>query len=371
MKPDQFVLERYFARYEFSAPYLLCSSDCDALSLQELLTLADSESLALWKNLSLGYTESQGHPLLLSEISNLYDNIPTSKLLEVIPEEGIFIAMNTLLQPGDHLVVTHPGYQSLYEIARALNCEVSYWQPQPLPGRWYFDVAELADLIRPNTRMLVVNFPHNPTGALPTKDEFQAIVDLAARSNLHLFSDEMYRQLEYHPDERLPAACDLYDKAISLSGLSKSYALAGLRVGWLAVSSPSLIAPLIELKDYTTICGSAPSEILAIAALRAGEAILARSLDIVTANLARLDEFFEQNAATFHWRRPLAGSVGFAELLNGQPIMQFCQQLVEAQGVMLLPSDVYGYESNCFRIGFGRKNMPEALARLQLFLTSA
>ena len=370
MKPDQFVLERYFARYEFSAPYLLCSSDCDALSLQELLALADSDSLSLWDNLSLGYTESQGHPRLLSEVSALYENIPPDQLLEVVPEEGIFIAMNTLLRPGDHLVVTYPGYQSLYEIARALNCEVTYWQPRSLQERWHFDVADLAGLIRPNTRMLVVNFPHNPTGALPDQDEFQAIVDLAARHNLHLFSDEMYRQLEYNPADRLPAACDLYENAISLSGLSKSYALAGLRVGWLAVRNPDLIDPLIELKDYTTICGSAPSEVLAIMALRATETILARSLAIVTGNLARLDTFFEQYASTFRWRRPLAGSVGFAELLTPQPIMEFCQQLVEEQGVMLLPSDVYGYESNCFRIGFGRINMPAALARLEIYLKS-
>ena len=370
MKPNQFVLERYFARYEFSAPYLLCSSDCDALSMQELLALADRDSLALWDKLSLGYTESQGHPQLLSEISSLYEKTSPGQVLEVIPEEGIFIAMNTLLQPGDHLVSTFPGYQSLYEIARALNCEISCWQPRALQDRWHFDVEELAGLIRLNTRMLVVNFPHNPTGALPNRDEFQAIVDLAARHDLHLFSDEMYRQLEYDPADRLPAACDLYEKAISLSGLSKSYALAGLRVGWLAVGAPDLIAPLIELKDYTTICGSAPSEILAIAALRASETILARSLDIVTGNLARLDAFFEQNAEVFHWRRPRAGSVGFAELLTGQPIMEFCQQLVKEQGVMLLPSDVYDYESNCFRIGFGRVNMPAALAQLQVFLDS-
>ena len=370
MKPDQFVLERYFARYEFSAPYLLCSSDCDALSLQELLALADRDSLSLWNNLSLGYTESQGHPLLLSEVAGLYENISPGQVLQVIPEEGIFIAMNTLLQPGDHLVSTFPGYQSLYEIARALNCKVSCWQPRALQNCWHFDVEELAGLFRPNTRMLVVNFPHNPTGALPNRDEFQAIVDLAAHHNLHLFSDEMYRQLEYDPADRLPAACDLYEKAISLSGLSKSYALAGLRVGWLAVGNPDLIAPLIELKDYTTICGSAPSEILAIVALRARDAILQRSFNIVTANLACLEVFFEQYAGTFCWRRPQAGSVGFTELLTAQPIMEFCQQLVEQQGVMLLPSDVYGYDSNCFRIGFGRANMPEALARLQVFLNS-
>jgi len=176
--------------------------------------------------------------------------------------------------------------------------------------------------------------------------------------------------LEYNPADRLPAACDLYENAISLSGLSKSFALAGLRVGWLVVGNPDLIAPLIELKDYTTICGSAPSEILGLAALRARETILARSLKIVTSNLARLDAFFEKNTDTFHWRRPQAGSIGFAELRTEQLILDFCQQLVAEQGVMLLPSNVYGYESNCFRIGFGRKNMPKALDRLQLFLDS-
>ena len=130
MKIQPFKLERYFARYEFSAPYLLSSSDCEALTLPELLAMADEQTLGLWNNLKLGYTESQGHHLLREEVARLYQNIQPEELLIITPEEGIFIAMNALLDQGDQVVTTFPGYQSLYEIANAMGCQVSHWLPK-------------------------------------------------------------------------------------------------------------------------------------------------------------------------------------------------------------------------------------------------
>ena len=163
------------------------------------------------------------------------------------------------------------------------------------------------------TRLLVINFPHNPTGFLPTRAELDAIVAFARRHDLLLFSDEMYRMLEYRPQDRLPAVCDLYERGISLSGMSKALSLPGLRIGWLAAREPGLVGRWLEFKDYTTICSSAPSEVLALMALRARTAILDRNLEIVRGNLAAAGQFFARHPDRFTWRPPLAGSVAFPE----------------------------------------------------------
>ena len=242
MQITDFKLERYFAAYEFKVRYLLSASDCEALTLAELLAMADPATLDLWRDLSLGYTESQGHPLLREEVARLYSGIAPDETLIAAPEELIFIAMNVLLAPGDHVIATFPGYQSLYEVAGALGAAVTRWALTPSASGWQLDLAALERSITPRTRLLVINFPHNPTGHLPTAAELDAIIALARRHNLHIFSDEMYRLLEYDPAERLPSVADLYERGIALSGLSKSFALPGLRIGWLASHDRDFLA---------------------------------------------------------------------------------------------------------------------------------
>jgi len=358
MKIQSFKLERYLARYEFSAPYLMCCSDCEPLSLKELLALADKESLSLWENLQLGYTDSKGHHLLREEISRLYDNISAENVLVTCPEEGIFLTMNVLLDPGDHIVATFPGYQSLYEIAASIGCEVTCWQPQE-EKEWKFDVKFLESAIRENTKLVVVNFPHNPTGALPEREDYNLIVKIAKENNIFLFSDEMYRFLEYDERDRLPCGAEIYENALSLFGMSKTFSLAGLRLGWLVTRNKELLDKLVAYKDYTTICGSAPSEILALMALRARDKIIARNLEIIKNNLSLLDRFFADHPRLFSWNRPKGGSIGTS---------LFCRRLREEKGVVLLPSRVYDYGEEHFRVGFGRRDMPDALSLLADYL---
>jgi aspartate/methionine/tyrosine aminotransferase len=368
MKIAPFQLERYFAQYEFTAPYLLCCSDCEALTKAELLAAADAETRQLWEQLGLGYTESSGHPLLRQEIARLYPGLIEDDVLVCAPEEGIFIAMNVLLQPGDRVIVTFPGYQSLYEIASSLGCSVTRWLPREGEGGWNFDVQDLESALQSPTRLLVINFPHNPTGALISAAQFTRILDLARQHECCVFSDEMYRFLEYDPAQRLPAAASVYDRALSLAGLSKSFGLPGLRIGWLVTPDKDLLARLAAFKDYTTICSSAPSEILAIMALRARDKLWQRSLEIVHRNLDRLDRFFTTYARFFSWSRPTAGCIGFPRLLAGLKAADFCADLLEQRGVLLLPSNLYDYPAEYFRIGYGRRHMPQALAQLEAYL---
>ena len=208
MKIEPFALERYFAKHEFSAPYLLSCSDAEPLSLNELLDMADEETRGLWEKLSLGYTESQGHPLLLKELASLYESITPQNVVEVIPEEGIFIAMNVLLEAGNHMITTYPGYQSLSEIALSIGCRVSKWQPDFSQGM-RFAVEDLYSLVQEDTKLIVINFPHNPTGALISRNELDAVIQLASAKGIIVFSDEMYRYTEVDAANRLPSVCEI------------------------------------------------------------------------------------------------------------------------------------------------------------------
>ena len=264
--PD-FALERFFARWEFAVEHLLCASDVQAYPMAELLALADGETRALWDGLELGYTESTGHPLLRREIAALYETIePDDVLTFVGAEEAIFCLANVLLGPGDHAIVTWPAYQSLYEVGRAAGADVTLHELHESDG-WAIDIDRLRAQVTPATRLIVVNTPHNPTGMLIDRPTYEALVAIAAESGAHLLVDEVYRGLEFDESDRLQAGADALDRGISLGVMSKAYAMAGLRVGWLATHDRELLGRLAAFKDYTTICSSAPSEILSIIAL--------------------------------------------------------------------------------------------------------
>ena len=370
MRIADFALERYFARWEFAVEHLLCASDVQGYPMHEVLALADDETRALWDRLTLGYAESSGHPLLRREIASLYPGLePDDVLVFAGAEEGIFCLMNALLGPGDHAVVTWPGYQSLYEVARAVGADVTLHELREDRG-WGLDLELLRRQVTPATKLIVVNAPHNPTGMLPDRATFDGLVAIAEDAGAYLLMDEVYRYLEFDNDERLPAAAEATARGISLGVMSKSFAMAGLRIGWLATRDRDLLERCASFKDYTTICASAPSEILALIGLRARETVLARSRTIVAANLERLDAFFEAWADRFTWVRPRAGSVGFPRLtVPGVEIDDWAAGLVEAEGVLLLPGTRFGFGGNHFRLGFGRTDLPEALERLETHAT--
>jgi aspartate/methionine/tyrosine aminotransferase len=362
-----FALERYFAEHEFSAAFLLCSSDVEAYAMEELLALADDEARALWEGLTLGYTETAGHPLLRAEIAALYPGVePDDVLVFAGAQEAIFAFAQAALGAGDHAIVVTPAYQSLHEVARAASAEVSTIELEHDSG-WALDVDDVRRELRPETRAIVVNFPHNPTGAQIDRATLAALVEIAEEAGAHLFSDEVYRWLEHPPAALLPGAAELSAGALSLGVMSKTLALPGLRIGWLACRDRELLARIAAIKDYTTICSSAPSEILALVALRRREEVLARSRAIVDANLPLLDELFARWEGVFEWVRPRGAAIGFPRLLADVAIDDFARDLAAEEGVLLLPGSIYGHPGNHFRIGFGRRNMPEALARLERF----
>lgn len=366
MNLPAFKLERYFARYEFHVEYSLCSSDSEAVTVGALLD-REPDAREKLEQLWLGYTESQGAPSLRQEISRIYDTIqPDRVLVHAGAEEAIFLFMHAVLNAGDHVIVHAPFYQSLGEVAASIGCEVTRWQAREVNG-WALDLAELHSMIRPNTRALIVNTPHNPTGYLMSRADYLAVHQIARERGIILFSDEVYRESEYDPLARLPAACDVSESAVSLGVMSKTYGLPGLRIGWVATHNTMVYERMAALKDYTTICNSAPSEFMSELALRHRGALARRNLELVEQNLELLDTFFAWHADRFAWVRPHAGPIAFPRLLHGD-VDAFCHEAVTGAGVLLLPGTLFDDTGNHFRIGFGRANMPQALARLEEFL---
>lgn len=367
MKIPDFKLEHFFARWEFVAPYMLGSSDAETLGVGELLALADEECRRWWDGLSLGYTEVSGHPLLRREIASLYRGVePEDVAVFAGAQEAIFAFMNVALAPGDHAVVTWPGYQSLYEVARAIGAEVTLLPLRP-ESAWQLDLEALEKALRPRTRVIVVNSPHSPTGAHLDARSFERVLALARERKALVFSDEVYRYAEHRDEDRLPAAVERYEAGVSLGVMSKAFGLAGLRIGWVAARDRELVHRLLSFKHYLTICNSAPAEVLATIALRARATVLARNRRIVLDNLARLDRFFAEWTGVFEWVRPRAGNVAFPRLSHDVPIERFAEELAEAEGVLLLPGTVFDHPGNHFRLGLARNSLPEALVRLGRF----
>jgi aspartate/methionine/tyrosine aminotransferase len=367
MQINDFRLERYLAEYEFTAPRLLCTSDCETLSIGELLA-KDPDAAEEFAQLSLGYTESAGNAGLRSEIAQLYQTAESGDILVCAgAEEAIFCTMHAMLNPGDHVIVQFPAYQSLYEVAHAIGCTVSRWGMNDSRG-WRPDIEELKALITPKTQGIIINTPHNPTGYQFRQDEYAAIRDIAEDARIPVFSDEVYRFLEYSPRDSLPPMADMYDRGISVGVMSKAFGLAGLRIGWIATRDADLLRRITAFKDYTTICSSAPSEYLATLALRHRDTVIGRNMGIIQKNLRLLDAFFASHTGMFTWIRPCAGAIAFPRLHGPSGAAEFCRECVTSSGVLLLPSGLYDYGDRHVRFGFGRADMPDALCRLEEFL---
>jgi aspartate/methionine/tyrosine aminotransferase len=362
-----FKLERFYTIHEFSAQYLLCSSDCEAMSIGDLLAL-ENGAKEKFENHWLGYTETKGNPILRQDISTIYRTIPADNILVcAAAQEPIFLFCHAVLKPKDEVIVQFPSYQSVQSIPESMGCKVHNWSVTYDGNRPTFDIEALTKLITKKTKVLFLNSPHNPTGYHFSQKEQQAIIEIARKHNIIIFCDEVYRELEHSPAFAIPAFADAYENGVSLGVMSKTYGLGGLRIGWLASHRQDILEEIAVLKEYTTICSAAPSEFLASVALRNRTIIIEKNLAIVKNNIALLNTFFEKYADLFTWSPPIAGPLSFVRMNFEMDDLAFVNKVVEDKNVLLLPGEVYDYKGY-FRVGFGRKNMPEALAKFEEFV---
>lgn len=371
--PD-FRLETFFSRWEFAAEHHLTASDAESLTIAEVLALGSDEDRAAFSELRLGYTETWGAPRLRAAVAGTYDSCtPDDVLAFAGAEEAIFWAMQLLAGPGDHVVVTVPNYQALETVPRAGGAEVTGVLLDEADG-WRLDLDAVRAALRPSTRLVAVNFPNNPTGAVPDHATWRGLVDLCQERGVRLLADEVYRGLEQGPGRTLTQAADMSPTAVSINVLSKSYGLPGLRVGWVACRDHAVLEALERHKHYTSICNAAPSELLASVALGAGRRIQDRNRSLVAENLPLVDAFFARHEDLFEWRHPDGGCVAFPRYLGEDGVESFCRDLVETAGVLLLPASVYASDlapvpTDRFRIGLGRRDPGPALAAFERFLS--
>ena len=371
MLPD-FRLETFFSKWEFNARYHMCASDMETLTVAELLAMASNEERRAWDQLRLGYTETFGAPALRHAIANTYDDMGDQDVLTFAgAEEGIFAAMQVLLKADDHAIVVTPNYQAA-ETVPASICDASGILLDP-DNDWHLDIDAVRRTIRPNTRVISINFPHNPTGKLISREACDELVALARDRGIYIFSDEVYRLLERDGSMRLPQFADLYERGLSLNVMSKAYGLPGLRIGWIATRDRDLLSRMERTKHYLSICNSAPSEMLALIALGSRQRILDRNHALIRDNLTLLDAFFSEYPGLFEWSVPDGGCIGYPRYLGEDGVERFCRELVEQAGVLLLPASVYvstltDVPTDRFRIGYGRADMAAGLSAMRAFI---
>ncbi len=373
MKIKPFLTEHFFAKYEFTASHLLASSDCETTSIAELLDLSGG-SLAEFGAVKLGYTESQGHPEYRRLVTEMYDNVAADDVVILTsPVEGIYLTMQTLLDASDEVIALSPAYDALHHVADHLCGKLELWQLVPTAAGWQMDLDRLRSMVNSKTRLIIVNFPHNPTGYQPDRDELHELIEIARENDCWLFCDEIYRGLEagFELGAAIPSVADVYEKAIVLNGLSKTFGLPGLRAGWLVIRDGKVREELIGWKHYTTICPAAPTEYLAMQALSVRDQLAERSRQTVRSNFAKCKSFMERQAALFRWRPPIAGSTALVEIdlehlgreqeLAFTTTTEYCHDLAQSHGILLLPGECLGCSDRFVRIGLGRAGFQQAL----------
>ena len=370
-----FKLETYFAQWEFIAKFHLTASDCESMSQNELVKLASLEDQANFEELRLGYTETRGQFELRDVIASTYADLNREDILCFSgSEEGIYIAMKILLKANDHAIVFTPSYQSAETVPLSI-CEVSGLMLRP-EVNWEPEIEELKTLIRPNTKLIYINFPNNPTGKAISLSKLLGLISLCRENGIWLFSDEVFRGVESDPAKLVPQVADLYERGFSLNGLSKAYGLPGLRIGWIAGKDHSKLEQMHRYRHYLSMCNSGPSEQLSLIALKARATILKRNVSLIRSNLALLREFFSEFTDTFEWYEPDGGCVAFPRYLGPGNVECWATTLVNDTGVLLLPSNIYESEltatpTDRFRIGFGRANFAAGLNILREALMKA
>ncbi|UYP68887.1 aminotransferase class I/II-fold pyridoxal phosphate-dependent enzyme [Thalassobacter stenotrophicus] len=354
-----FALEVHFSKWEFNARHHLTASDMESLSLRDLLALGTDADREAFEATSLGYTETWGAPDLRTAIAATYDTMAQDNILTLAGAgEGLYALARVLLGPNDHAIVPTPNYQSAETVPAAI-CETTGVPMRIEGGKWRLDIDAIKDAIRPNTRLISLNFPHNPTGALMPRADLNALITLARADGIYILCDEVYRGVELDPNLQMPQIADVYERGISLNVLSKAYGLPGLRIGWLASPDRDVLQRVERYKHYLSICNAAPAERLGMIALAAREQIFARNRALLRRNLTAFEALLADFPGLIDFSAPEGGCVAYPRYTGPGTVETFCADLIENHGILLLPAALYRSDlgttpDDRFRIGLGR-----------------
>lgn len=368
MKIETFALERWMTTWETQVDFDIAESGILPMSVNELLDLCPpGEREATVQRLldtRLGYSEAPGSLELRTLLSTTYsDTGPSEILVTTGAIEANFLAFNTMLEPGDHVVAVYPAYQQLYSIPRAIGCDVSLWKLRPENG-YRYDLDELETLVRPNTKLIVINTPHNPTGAMLSQEQLAGVYSLAVSIGARVLSDEAYRWLDVPGgDDLAPPIRDLGSAGISVGTFSKPFGLPGLRIGWIAAPA-DFVAECWAMRDFITLSPGKLNDALAVIALRHRDQVVQRTHRIVTENLATARGWFAEHADLVSWVEPRGGLLALMRYELDIPSLELADCLAAEYSVMLAPGSAFGFEHH-LRIGIGQDPgvFAEGLAR--------
>lgn len=352
--PHQFSLERWFAAFEFIPGMRnLAGSGAEPPSARELLALDGPEATARYLETALDYIENPGGERLRAAIAAFHPGITPEQVRATSgASEAILLLIWTQLQSGDNVVVEDPCYASHAEVAAALGAEVRRLPLRAEDG-WKPDPERLAALVDRRTRLVLINHPHNPSGAVLDASELQALIRVAESAGAILASDEVFRPIALDGTP-MPSAVTLSERAVSIGDLSKPWGLGGLRVGWLASHDAEILRRAAHARDYTTMCGSGPAERLAEIALRHASTLLAPRMAGARENRRLLAAAIERSEGRLVWQAPAAGYSAWVQLPDGIEAEPFCRSLALERSVLLLPGSVFGDAYRRYlRIGIG------------------
>lgn len=370
---ETFELERWMTAWELDVDFDIAESGMLPLSLREVLDLLPAgvarDTERQLHQTPLGYSEARGSARLRTALAATYARAtPDDILVTTGAIEANYLLFTTLLSPGDHVVAVSPAYQQLHSVPRAIGAEVTLWDVRT-PDGFRYDLDKLESLLRPDTRLIVINAPHNPTGAMLDESDLRRIVELADRSNAWILSDEAYRWLEHPGGRTLPSPLhDFSERAISVGTMSKSFGLPGLRLGWFAANA-ELAGKAWALRDYVSLSPAKLSDAIASAVIEHREPILARNGAIIEANLACARKWFASHADLASWTEPLAGLLAMMRYTADVESMELANGLARDVRVMLAPGVTFGMEGY-LRIGIGQRPdiFAEGLERTSAYL---
>lgn len=371
MKIEPFELERWMTAHELSATHDIAESGILPLSTEDLISFEPAEEReAVLRSLletPLGYSEASGSLELRTTLAGTYrDCGPENILITTGAIEANFLLFNVLLEPGDHVVAVSPAYQQLNSVPRAVGADVSLWKVGPEGYR--YDLDELERLVTDRTRLIVVNTPHNPTGAMLDEGELGRVYDLAASVGARLLCDEAYRWLEVPGgDPFAPPAFDYGPNAVSVGTFSKPFGLPGLRVGWMAAPAET-VAACWGMRDYVSLSPGKLNDALALLAFKHRDRIVARNRGIISQNLEATERFVEERSDFLSWTTPRGGLLALLRYESDVPSLDVSNELSRDYGVMLAPGSVFGFEHH-LRIGIGQEPrvFAEGLRRTGVF----
>ena len=351
---DLFAMERMQSLYWHQVDYDLSESGVSPMSIADLLEGTDLGDPATFAQTKLGYPLSEGSELTRERIAQWYPGATPANVTVVNGgSEANFLALFTLLGARDRLAFEVPNYLEGWGLGRFFGSGTDTFRLRLRDGRWALDVDELERAVGTDTKVVMVCSPNNPTGGVLTEAEMDAIVRVAERRGAWIVADEIYRGAEVEGDEESPTFWGRSDRVVVTSGLSKAFAMPGLRIGW-AVGPEAFVHDLWERHDYTTLTPGMVSDILCGAAMEPARraSILRRTREIVRSQLPRLEEWLHTHDDVFRYARPVAGAIAYVEYDLPVKSTKLVERIRQEQSVLLVPGDMFGLGKG-LRFGFG------------------